>query len=135
MTPMAEEIVGFPVSFGVAFRTLRVGALYEQRLQIGGLGISGSRIAIPGFDRKPASHLLINETTRKRYTGIEPLHRANPKDQIRSSLFHFEQMDAFLNAHAKRFFHQDVLASFNCLNRGGDMELVSDSDDHRFNLR
>jgi hypothetical protein len=91
--------------------------------------------AIPGFERKPASHLLVNETTCKCYTGIEPLHEANPKDQIRSTPFYFGQMDTFFNAHAKRLFDQDVLAGGNRSSRGRDMELIGDSYDHRFNLR
>ena len=41
----------------------------------------------------------------------------------------------FLNIYTKRFFYEHMLAGFNRLSRGGDMELISDPDNHRFNFR
>src|SRR5271167_549760 len=76
VTPMPQQIVGLPVSFWIALRPLRFGALDDQWLYICGLHISRSRVAIPGFDRKSGSHLLVNEATRKRYTGIKSFHEA-----------------------------------------------------------
>src|SRR6516165_6734738 len=87
VTSMAQQIVGFPVSFRIPCRPLRLGALYDQRLHIRGLSISRSRVAIPGLECKPGSHLLVNEATRKRYTGIEAFHGTDPKDQVWSCLF------------------------------------------------
>jgi hypothetical protein len=43
-------------------------------------------------------------------------------------------MGAFLHTYAQRFLDQHVLTGFNRSNRGRDMELIGDSDDHRFHL-
>jgi hypothetical protein len=50
-------------------------------------------------------------------------------------MFHFAEMDAFLNTDAQRLFDKHVLAGFNCLNGGGDVKLIGDADDHPFDLR
>src|SRR5580704_16930394 len=75
VTPVPQQIVGLPVSFWIAFRSLRFGALDDQWLDICSLHIPRSRVAIPRFKRQSRSHLLVNEATRKCYAGIESLHR------------------------------------------------------------
>ena len=127
---MAQHEIAAAVGFGVASRSKRLRAGFDQGLEGVGHCVAVDRVVVPELGRQQSADLLLNEAAGMDDARVEAAVVAYLQGKAGGYYFVTKRF-TLRNGDAHRLFDQDMLAGPQRLQSQLYMELVGNRHDHR----